>query len=78
MILYTTMPLEQVYPTENEFQESHRMITYQGIPMLVEITDQQSFQIVRVISSDPQHYMNDSCTPGSKISLANLDGLSSF
>lgn len=78
MILYTTMPLEQVYPYENETQESQRIITYQGIPMLVEITDQQSIQIVRVLSSDPQHFMNDSYTPGSKISFANLDGLSSF
>jgi hypothetical protein len=78
VILYTTMPQELIFPTEQDAYGKQTMITYKGIPLLVELTDGQSLQIVRVMSSDPQHFLTDACIPGSKISLANVDGLSAF
>lgn len=73
MILYTTMPYELVYPCENDAFGKQKLITYQGIEMLVESTDDQNYQIVRIMSTDPQHYMNAACCPGTKISFANAE-----
>ncbi|MEH7335569.1 YlzJ-like family protein [Neobacillus drentensis] len=78
MILYTMMPQELIFPYETEPFQKQQMITYQGIPLLVEFTDQQNVQVVRILSSDPQHYLDERICPGSKISFASLEGLSAF
>ncbi|MGG3466690.1 YlzJ-like family protein [Neobacillus pocheonensis] len=78
MILYTMMPEELIFPQEAAPLQKQQMITYQGIPLLVEFSDQQNVQVIRVLSSDPQHYLDERVCPGSKISFANLDGLSFF
>ncbi|MGG1678683.1 YlzJ-like family protein [Neobacillus sp. NRS-1170] len=78
MILYTMMPQELIFPYETEPFQKQQMISYQGIPLLVEFTDQQNVQVVRILSSDPQHYLNERICPGSKISFASLEGLSAF
>jgi hypothetical protein len=77
MILYTMMPQELIFQTETGSSSKQMMATYQGVPLLVELTDQQNVQVVRVLSSDPQHFMDDRIIPGSKISFANIEGLSS-
>ncbi|MDN3014733.1 YlzJ-like family protein [Paenibacillus sp. BSR1-1] len=78
MILYTMMPQELIFPNETEPFQKQQMITYQGIPLLVEFSDQQNVQVVRILSSDPQHYLDETICPGSKISFASLEGLSAF
>lgn len=72
MILYTMMPHELVFPSEPEDYKKQRTIMYQGVPLLVEQLDHQTVQVVRVISSDPQHFLNDQYTPGTKISFFNI------
>lgn len=72
MILYTMMPNELIFPEEQAQISKQQMITYQGIPLLVEYTDQHHVQVIRILSSDPQHYMNEEICPGSKISFSNL------
>ena len=78
MILYTMMPSELIFPPEEVEQSKQQLISYQGISMLVEQTDSEHVQIVRILSSDPQHYLNQELCPGSKISFANLGGLSAM
>lgn len=77
MILYTMMPYELIFPSEKDVMPKQTTIVYKGIPLLVEHTDPQTLQVVRILSSDPRHYLNEQVSPGSKISLFNLDGLSS-
>jgi hypothetical protein len=77
MILYTTVPLELVFPYEVDTFEKQKTMNINGIPLLVEFTDPQTIQIVRVLSSDPQHFLDDRYSPGTKISLFNPDALSS-
>lgn len=76
MILYTMMPYELIFPCESDSTQSQQTITYNGIPLLVELTDPQTFQVIRVLSSDPQHFLDDRYTPGTKISLLTVEGLS--
>ncbi|WP_040205036.1 YlzJ-like family protein [Neobacillus jeddahensis] len=78
MILYTMMPNELIFPYEPEAVGKQQMITYQGIPLLVELTDQQQAHVVRIVSSDPQHFMNEQICPGAKISFHSIQGLSAM
>jgi hypothetical protein len=78
MILYTMMPQELIYPPETDAFTKQQTITYQGVPLLVEAVDQQNFQIIRILSSDPQHFIDDRFCPGAKISFTNQEGLSAL
>ncbi|MBM7655154.1 YlzJ-like family protein [Neobacillus cucumis] len=78
MILYTMMPHELIFPAEAAEESKQRMISYQGVSLLVEQIDTDHVQVVRVLSSDPQHYLNEQLCPGAKISYANLGGLSAL
>ena len=78
MILYTMMPSELIFPAEKVEESKQKLITYQGVSMLVEQTDSEHVEVVRILSSDPQHYLNQQLCPGAKISFANLGGLSAL
>lgn len=69
MILYTMMPHELVFPEQAQTETGQMLVTYEGIPVMVERTDAQDYRIVRVVSTDPQHYLHDRITPGAKISF---------
>jgi hypothetical protein len=71
MILYTMMPNELIYPVSEQESSTQMLIQYNGIPLLVERTVDNQFQVIRVMSSDPNHYLDDGCSPGTKISLFN-------
>jgi YlzJ-like protein len=71
MILYTMMPQDLVFPPEEQQQSSGQMmVNYKGIPVLAEQVDVGSYQIIRVMSTDPSHYLNTDCAPGTKISFS--------
>jgi hypothetical protein len=74
MILYTMMPQELIFPNEPESLTKQQMVSYQGIPLLVETSGPQHAQVVRILSTDPQHFLNNEICPGAKISFANLSG----
>jgi hypothetical protein len=68
MILYTMMPQEMIYPTSEEEYGRQLLISYQGVPLLVEPTTDRSYQVIRIVSTDPQHFLNETLLPGTKIS----------
>ncbi|WP_251549170.1 YlzJ-like family protein [Neobacillus muris] len=74
MILYTMMPHELVFPYEADEFEKQQVVTYNGIPLVVETSGTQFAQVVRILSSDPQHFLDEQICPGAKISFSNLDG----
>jgi len=76
VILYTTVPYELIFPPEEEDFVRQKTILYQGVPLIVEQTDSQTLQVVRVLSTDPQHFLDARYLPGTKISLLNEQGLS--
>ncbi|WP_322447715.1 YlzJ-like family protein [Robertmurraya mangrovi] len=70
MILYTTMPQELIFQGHaEENKQEQMMMHYEGIPVLVERDEDHSYRVVRVMSTDPAHYLNEKCCPGSKISF---------
>jgi hypothetical protein len=67
MILYTPLPYEMIYPTDTGDYEKLKEVNFDGIPLLVELTDDYSCRVIRVLSSDPAHFLNSRYTPGNKI-----------
>jgi hypothetical protein len=63
MILYTTVPQEQIYPVDASEFSGQMMMEHQGVPLLVQKVDDK-YRILRVMSSDPAHYLNGTICPG--------------
>ena len=61
MILYTTMPQDLIFQTEAMEYGKHTVIDYEGIPLLVEMDDNHDYRVVRVMSSDPDDYLDGRC-----------------
>ncbi len=68
MILYTTMPQELVFPTDESDFGKQTVIQYQGIPLLVEMDENHDYRVVQIMSTDPSHYLNEECCPGAILS----------
>ncbi|MEW9108650.1 YlzJ-like family protein [Cytobacillus gottheilii] len=69
MILYTMMPEELIFPLDSSTYNTQKVVTHNGIPLLVEKLEGPECRVLRVMSSDPNHYMNDAYMPGTKITL---------
>jgi hypothetical protein len=63
MILYTVVPNDLVFPTDGSEFSGQMMMDYQGVPLLVQ-QEENNYRIIRVMSSDPAHYLNDQLCPG--------------
>ncbi len=68
MILYTTIPQELIFQTDELEYGKQTMIDYEGIPLLVEMDENRDYRVVRVMSSDPGHYLDERCGPGTVLS----------
>lgn len=66
MILYTIMPYEHIYP-EDVQSSSPELISWNGIPLFAE-REENRYKVVRVLSTDPTHYLNNQVTPGQFLS----------
>nr|WP_239421960.1 YlzJ-like family protein [Bacillus sp. CGMCC 1.16541] len=63
------MPQEFVFPTESTEYDSLQTIEHNGISFLVMENTQRQYQIVRMLSTDPQDYLNSEYGPGQILSL---------
>ncbi|KAA9025819.1 YlzJ-like family protein [Niallia endozanthoxylica] len=68
MILYTTMPQELVYQTQESEYAKQKVIDFEGIPLLVEMNENHDYRVLQVMSSDPSHYMDNRFCPGAILS----------
>ncbi len=68
MILYTTMPQELIFQTDEQEYSKQTIIDVEGIPLLVETDDNKDFRVIQVMSSDPSHYLDERYCPGTILS----------
>ncbi|RSK27087.1 ribonuclease [Bacillus sp. HMF5848] len=69
MIHYSILPIEQVFPTDDAAYAKQQTITVNGVNMIVSSTETfGEYEIVRIISSNPQDYLNVNYAPGTKLS----------
>ena len=63
------MPQELVFPVADTEFSKQLEVTYDGVPLMVERTDDDHYRVVRVLSSDPLHFLNQQYIPGTKIPI---------
>ncbi|NLS45607.1 MAG: hypothetical protein GX969_07725 [Firmicutes bacterium] len=68
MILYTIVPIETVFEG-SEKERNFVDIQLQGVTLTVEPLSMKEAVIVRVISTDPSHYLNPRFSPGRRLRL---------
>ena len=68
MILYTTMPQELVFQTPESDFGKQSVVQFGGIPLLVEMDENHDYRVIQIMSTDPTHYLNNECCPGSILS----------
>ncbi|MFT8322777.1 MAG: YlzJ-like family protein [Bacillus sp. (in: firmicutes)] len=69
MIMYTMMPQELMFPISQDLYEKQHVIDYNGIPLLVSENESHEYEVLRVLSTDPNHYLHEPVQPGSKITF---------
>jgi hypothetical protein len=70
---YTIVPIEWLLEEdEEEVKPKWREVEVNGVKLIVEQSNFDSYKIVRIISSDPSHYLNDAYQPGKTLSLRPL------
>lgn len=69
MILYTILPQEAVYQAEAKMFDNQRTTNVQGIPAIVEKDDNDNWRIVRLLSTNPQDFLQQDLMPGAQVKL---------
>ena len=67
MIYYTMMPEELMFPTHEEEYKKQTIIEKNGVQLLVQQANHSQYEILRVLSSNPSHYLDEQYCPGQKI-----------
>ncbi|AIF43706.1 YlzJ-like family protein [Virgibacillus sp. SK37] len=62
MILYTPLTQEEIFPEEENTNREY--ISYEGRTICVNKTADGEYQLVQLLSTDPQDFLNDKYTPG--------------
>ncbi len=62
MIIYTPLLMEEVLKNQEHIKEL-KEIEYQGIKLQVEPSEDK-YKVVRIISTDPEHFINPEIQPG--------------
>jgi hypothetical protein len=68
VILYTITPEQILYPIEGINYGSQRTVVVNSIEMVVENASGNEYEVVRILSTDPQHYLL--YTPGQRLFLS--------
>ncbi|MGE5701845.1 MAG: YlzJ-like family protein [Clostridia bacterium] len=68
MIMYTTVPLEFIFDNQEQVEKQVvKELNFGEVTMMVEPTGAFEGKIIRLISPNPQDYMNPRFSPGQKI-----------
>ena len=64
MVLYTPLSIDEIYPAE---ASQHKTVSYQGKTIIVGKTEHHQQQILQLISTDPNDYLQPNFMPGTVI-----------
>jgi len=68
MILHTIVPQELVFGMEDTERKEY-MASINGVPVMCEPINGFEVRITKLLSTDPNHYLNPSIFPGAILSL---------
>ncbi len=69
MILYTMMPYEYIFPEDEESYVSQKIVQCEAGQLVVEQINPEQVRVVRLLSGNPMHYLNEKYTPGTIIQV---------
>ncbi|SHJ56777.1 YlzJ-like protein [Anaerobranca californiensis DSM 14826] len=69
MLLYTIVPIEQIFPSEINNLQYQEIDLGVGKKIIIEKINDSQCKIVRLISTDSNDYLNPQFQPGSIINL---------
>ncbi|MDM5309980.1 YlzJ-like family protein [Peribacillus frigoritolerans] len=69
MTLYTIVPEEIIFPHHHEKTANLIEMIYNGVHVMVEHDGGRTFRIDRIVSTDPEDYMNVHIQPGAVINM---------
>ncbi|MFD1426237.1 hypothetical protein JOD24_001253 [Kroppenstedtia sanguinis] len=69
MIYYSVIPAEAAFQDPSQPQPEIREVLVDGVSMAVEMDGPGEGRILRLLSTDPAHYLDSRYQPGSKVSL---------
>ncbi|WP_205520092.1 YlzJ-like family protein [Virgibacillus doumboii] len=64
MILYTPLSETDIFPGSDKDFTNRHCVTYQGKDMFVEETEDGKYQLLQLLSTDPQDFLNSDYNPG--------------
>lgn len=64
MLLYTPLSYEEIFPGE---EDRHQLVVYNGRPCYVKKRDDETYELVQLISTDPYDFLRIEFTPGTII-----------
>ena len=65
MVLYTPLCQSDIFP-DDDSHSNRECITYQGKTLYVEENKDGSYELLQLMSTDPQDFLNTSFSPGTK------------
>lgn len=66
MVLYTPLSQSDIFP-EDSSSSNRQCITYQGKTLYVEESKDGSYELLQLMSTDPQDFLNTNFSPGMKL-----------
>ena len=72
MLLYTVLPVDDVLEGIDAVPEATMMLRLGDLDLEVEKYEGFQVKVVRILSTDPQHYLLPHCQPGSIIRMTQF------
>lgn len=66
MVLYTPLTHSDIFPSEDT-QSSRQFVSYQGRTIYVEELQNGSYELLELMSTDPQDFLDSNYLPGTKL-----------
>jgi len=64
MILYTPLSNTDIFPSNDNNYAKRQCVSYQGRLLYVEETENGSFELLQLLSTDPQDFLDTKYLPG--------------
>lgn len=64
MILYTPLNQSDIFPMDSEDPIKRQCVSYQGKLLYVEEFEKGSYELLQLLSTDPQDFLNTEFSPG--------------
>ncbi|MEI3604653.1 YlzJ-like family protein [Pseudogracilibacillus sp. SE30717A] len=69
MIHYTPLEREEIFPSD---KENVQIVTYQGKSISVRKNEHGDYQVLQLLSTEPQDFLDDTFIPGSILKRENI------